>query len=1214
MAYSNFGFYAPTTASSGTVGRGIQNIQSIDNQDGIITFNITYTDGLTQSASHSLVSDSLINLNKLTLEGTNADDKLLVRQFNGEPLFQVDTTEPGIILNGKTLINHDGLQYSSKFVIDANDGLLPCMRVSTVTNTTTIRDIDNFHVDKLKLTTEGITEPNKAIVMNANNDFYVGGPNGTLISTTGILTKGFDGIQILGDNNASKLIVRNEDSIEIFRISTVSDTAFINNIDNLDVNKLKITEDGYAEPNKCMITGGDNSIQMGEGTIIGPDLCWVNGYLRSWGLPNSNKFTVSGNTQNFSAVFFNVDTSNNIVTVNNSDLTIKGSNSATKLTIKDESLTNALSVNTINNTTTILNIDNVHVNKLKDVINGEGVPYKAVILDEFKGFKLRSDPPNDNEYVIMSPEGISVTGSDGVQISGNDTPEKFSVKDSNGNPVLLVNTSTGETTISLLRNEVYSNSASTGVVSGSILSIGTPNTTFSISNGYGYIVGSEVSSPIEWTGKTNIAVTNIGSQLVTYVLIGTGGIVYQQSTYPTAQQQREKIFIGVVAHVNQTIVDAVDNRQVFSKNPVSQLYDVLSAIGFLNIEGNIVSAFSNTLQIRKSLGKILASGANYYINPSDPHVLETPLLNPATWQYRLRNGFNYTGLNQGTIITTLYDVGTNVPATVPNNAWSIQRFYLFPSNAIKVMFSQFTYASKADALSVISSESFIVEPSILANGLFIGYLIVKKDTTDLSNIALAQFYSITKFGATSSAGAASSNLQASYNLSESNPEILTNSTQGGLNIRRGSLADTDIVFSIQNGGGTTVASMTGEGTLFANTVYFTSFPLLPSLDMTGYTINSTPSRDQLSQYFLRKVQPNVNWRTAVVPAAGVPDNVRGSCYAPYLNRIYILPVNTSQAALWRYYDCITRTFITYSNTAVVEILSNGAYYGLTYHAHLNRIYLSPRFVTGQPLLHYIDGDTGLIGSYPNIGISASDSYLSGVYSPREKRLYFVPVGQFNQPLYHYIDEFGVMNSYTHTINTSQNYYGAYDAFNNRIWTGGFNSAVWYYIDCDPAVLNINKVKTFTHGLPLSSQMLTNGVVFHPILNRMYFVPWSLPALPIIGLGYYIDLTTLTASSYQITHDIAIGFLNGFYLPTTGNIIFTPNVTNGENVWKSIDYQGNLKTLIDTSTYNINTGGDGFYDPINDFCILPYANNYLKIDPLCCERIDRHIMASAIMGN
>jgi len=65
---------------------------------------------------------------------------------------------------------------------------------------------------------------------------------------------------------------------------------------------------------------------------------------------------------------------------------------------------------------------------------------------------------------------------------------------------------------------------------------------------------------------------------------------------------------------------------------------------------------------------------------------------------------------------------------------------------------------------------------------------------------------------------ATTTLQQAYANSTSEPEILTNTNQGSLSIRRGSGADTDIVFDIQNGAGSTTFSVNGLGDVISGNV------------------------------------------------------------------------------------------------------------------------------------------------------------------------------------------------------------------------------------------------------------------------------------------------------------------------------------------------------------------------------------------------------------
>ena len=94
---------------------------------------------------------------------------------------------------------------------------------------------------------------------------------------------------------------------------------------------------------------------------------------------------------------------------------------------------------------------------------------------------------------------------------------------------------------------------------------------------------------------------------------------------------------------------------------------------------------------------------------------------------------------------------------------------------------------------------------------------VKQGTTDLTAAIAADeaFISQTgKFGFGSGGGGAggggAQDLQATYNLS-ADPEILTDSTRGAVTFRRGSVADTDNVFEVENNAGAKNFQVTGQG-------------------------------------------------------------------------------------------------------------------------------------------------------------------------------------------------------------------------------------------------------------------------------------------------------------------------------------------------------------------------------------------------------------------
>ncbi|MDB4726516.1 hypothetical protein OAF54_03675 [bacterium] len=285
---------------------------------------------------------------------------------------------------------------------------------------------------------------------------------------------------------------------------------------------------------------------------------------------------------------------------------------------------------------------------------------------------------------------------------------------------------------------------STAVLSGGVLSLGTPNTTFSISDGQGVVVNGVTGSitSVEWSGLTNIAVTNIATQNITYISIDENKVVIQRSTKPTNQNRRDEIYLGVVVHVNRTNVNTFDNQQNTGLQIGNQLHDVINALGFLNLNGNITSGNAD-LTIDKSEGTMLATGANYENDVKNPHVKTIAAQSPVTFQYRFTDGISSGDLTN-IDPDNLDDLAGGTTALSNSNKWSVQRVYTFVAGNVIIQRGQVEYNTQADAVASISSEAFTVEPSVAANGLLIGYVVVKKEETNLSTGA--EFVGVTKFG------------------------------------------------------------------------------------------------------------------------------------------------------------------------------------------------------------------------------------------------------------------------------------------------------------------------------------------------------------------------------------------------------------------------------------------------------------------------------------
>lgn len=73
--------------------------------------------------------------------------------------------------------------------------------------------------------------------------------------------------------------------------------------------------------------------------------------------------------------------------------------------------------------------------------------------------------------------------------------------------------------------------------------------------------------------RTNIAITNILTNPVSYISVDKNDNIIQSTTFPTAIERRAAIFLGVVVHSDNVTVNATNNLPIIANNPMSQMYD-----------------------------------------------------------------------------------------------------------------------------------------------------------------------------------------------------------------------------------------------------------------------------------------------------------------------------------------------------------------------------------------------------------------------------------------------------------------------------------------------------------------------------------------------------------------------------------------------------------------------------------------------------------------
>jgi hypothetical protein len=327
---------------------------------------------------------------------------------------------------------------------------------------------------------------------------------------------------------------------------------------------------------------------------------------------------------------------------------------------------------------------------------------------------------------------------------------------------------------------------------------------------------------IYYSGGTNLPVSGLTSSFDTYLLVNSGGTLYQTNTYPTPQERRQNIFLGRVVHPNKTTILNVEQSVDYDVSPLSSLRDLWVPIKIIN-EGVVPSPNGATLTFKTSSGTFWGNGIGFPTDELNPNAITVPGYLPASFYYTTQTGGTFTATTT-TVDTTKYDVN-GVAVNVPGSGnYTTQRIYMSQSGVIRLQYGQSFYSTLAKAIAAIPSETFVVNPDNSIDCTLIGLLTVKDGTGDLSDTDDAIFTFVSKFGEIlgGTAGISTTTLQQAYNNSV-NPEITTNTTLGSVQFKSGTGSDTDKNISIENNSGIETAFIRADGygkftTLSATTI------------------------------------------------------------------------------------------------------------------------------------------------------------------------------------------------------------------------------------------------------------------------------------------------------------------------------------------------------------------------------------------------------------
>ena len=404
--------------------------------------------------------------------------------------------------------------------------------------------------------------------------------------------------------------------------------------------------------------------------------------------------------------------------------------------------------------------------------------------------------------------------------------------------------------------QAIGNLTSTGLLTGGDLTIDTDTTKFDIAAGTGIVVDnytdptSPTYSHVSWGAFDAQTVTNIGTQVQTFILIDSNGAIVQQATLPTPSQLRDYIFIGDLLHFDMVnIVAAANTGFNASIDSGLGLVDLSYAIGAINVFGNVYSANGANLNIDKSAGEAHVQNINYHTDRQTPSRLTVASTTAGTFIYSRKDGSGgYTLSAASALIDPAnYDDGDGTLGTVTANKWTIQRIYT-SATLVGIEYGQNLYNTEAGALAAISTESHDANPA-LDGTLLRCFLITRGGATDLSDATHANFVEAGKFGGQGSNGGTSSttDLQQAYNNS-SPPQIVLTAAGGGLVIEDAATPIAADLWSVRiNGGASKFASVDANG-LYVGATHDASagIDLTSTTQGIGLPNMTTTQRDAIS--------------------------------------------------------------------------------------------------------------------------------------------------------------------------------------------------------------------------------------------------------------------------------------------------------------------------------------------------------------------------------
>jgi len=442
-------------------------------------------------------------------------------------------------------------------------------------------------------------------------------------------------------------------------------------------------------------------------------------------------------------------------------------------------------------------IESSHVTNIYDALNGTG-SYEVVATGSFTGtfdgtftgtattssFAISSSQSVSSSYVNTLTQEVNISGSLRLHKTTRPTPDSTST-------YLFVSNSadqgdTNQYDLYYTHNNYdfnmgwYESKLDTGIKWGGVVTYS--GSTIYVTPGCGIITnhnslttqnGDTEVTTVNW-GAITASATYLTTSQVSYLLIDQNGSLLQHTSPFTPQEYNEKFPLGYIFSLTTSSISTYADARVTTYGNDEQQYQFIRSFGPLKIKGYDITAQTSSLKLSIAGGRTYCAGGFYSQNPDEPSIYDSTAIATGSLIriYRdpaaigsFKAALSSSGQPYRDIDPTKWDDGTGTLASVGASEWTIQRLFHGPVNGVTyVYYGQNKYASLDAAVQNLATDSFAESDTSIIALPFIGYVICKGDTTDLSNTTNNRIINAGLFrntaGSSGGGGASATNLDS----------------------------------------------------------------------------------------------------------------------------------------------------------------------------------------------------------------------------------------------------------------------------------------------------------------------------------------------------------------------------------------------------------------------------------------------------------------------